>query len=150
MQGVCHRDLKLENTLLDDSVAPRLKVCDFGYSKVFGALCTGDKTRLPFHGFPEARVACVRVQEASSLTEYDPVMVPLLLTMRLRSRTLEESPVQTWAERRGVSVHGSSRGVGRIDGFKEKKCSRPSLSAQMRYLTILLASSRRDASNGMV
>ncbi|KAJ6798154.1 putative serine/threonine-protein kinase SAPK7 [Iris pallida] len=30
---VCHRDLKLENTLLDDSPAPVLKICDFGYSK---------------------------------------------------------------------------------------------------------------------
>nr|QSH71650.1 serine/threonine-protein kinase SAPK8-like [Hedychium coronarium] len=30
---VCHRDLKLENTLLDGSHAPRLKICDFGYSK---------------------------------------------------------------------------------------------------------------------
>ncbi|KAK9009069.1 hypothetical protein V6N11_080541 [Hibiscus sabdariffa] len=30
---VCHPDLKLENTLLDDSPAPRLKICDFGYSK---------------------------------------------------------------------------------------------------------------------
>ncbi|XP_078435932.1 serine/threonine-protein kinase SAPK10-like isoform X2 [Wolffia australiana] len=30
---VCHRDLKLENTLLDGSFAPRLKICDFGYSK---------------------------------------------------------------------------------------------------------------------
>ncbi|KAL0291634.1 UNVERIFIED_CONTAM: Serine/threonine-protein kinase SAPK2 [Sesamum calycinum] len=29
----CHRDLKLENTLLDGSTAPRLKICDFGYSK---------------------------------------------------------------------------------------------------------------------
>lgn len=33
MSGVCHRDLKLENTLLDGSAAPRLKICDFGYSK---------------------------------------------------------------------------------------------------------------------
>jgi serine/threonine-protein kinase SRK2 len=32
--GICHRDLKLENTLLDGSPAPRLKICDFGYSKV--------------------------------------------------------------------------------------------------------------------
>ena len=32
-QGVCHRDLKLENTLLDGRPAPRLKICDFGYSK---------------------------------------------------------------------------------------------------------------------
>ncbi|KAL3844810.1 hypothetical protein ACJIZ3_002213 [Penstemon smallii] len=30
---ICHRDLKLENTLLDESAAPRLKICDFGYSK---------------------------------------------------------------------------------------------------------------------
>ena len=36
-QGVCHRDLKLENTLLDGSEAPRLKICDFGYSKVCNA-----------------------------------------------------------------------------------------------------------------
>lgn len=36
LQGVCHRDLKLENTLLDGSEAPRLKICDFGYSKVCG------------------------------------------------------------------------------------------------------------------
>ncbi|KAJ7957119.1 Protein kinase [Quillaja saponaria] len=31
---ICHRDLKLENTLLDGSPAPRLKICDFGYSKL--------------------------------------------------------------------------------------------------------------------
>ncbi|GFP88799.1 serine/threonine-protein kinase sapk6 [Phtheirospermum japonicum] len=30
---ICHRDLKLENTLLDGSTAPHLKICDFGYSK---------------------------------------------------------------------------------------------------------------------
>eukprot|EP00252_Welwitschia_mirabilis_P019830 TRINITY_DN4697_c0_g1_i9.p1 TRINITY_DN4697_c0_g1~~TRINITY_DN4697_c0_g1_i9.p1 ORF type:complete len:285 (-),score=20.97 TRINITY_DN4697_c0_g1_i9:590-1444(-) len=30
---ICHRDLKLENTLLDGGPAPRLKICDFGYSK---------------------------------------------------------------------------------------------------------------------
>eukprot|EP00250_Pteridium_aquilinum_P008266 c17814_g2_i2 orf=334-1389(+) len=30
---ICHRDLKLENTLLDGSAVPRLKICDFGYSK---------------------------------------------------------------------------------------------------------------------
>ncbi|XP_042463665.1 serine/threonine-protein kinase SAPK7-like isoform X3 [Zingiber officinale] len=31
---ICHRDLKLENTLLDGNPAPRLKICDFGYSKM--------------------------------------------------------------------------------------------------------------------
>jgi len=31
--NICHRDLKLENTLLDGSPAPRVKICDFGYSK---------------------------------------------------------------------------------------------------------------------
>ncbi|KAE8056930.1 hypothetical protein FH972_013662 [Carpinus fangiana] len=30
---ICHRDLKLENTLLDGSAAPQVKICDFGYSK---------------------------------------------------------------------------------------------------------------------
>jgi serine/threonine protein kinase len=34
LQQICHRDLKLENTLLDGSTAPRVKICDFGYSKV--------------------------------------------------------------------------------------------------------------------
>ena len=38
LQGVCHRDLKLRNTLLDGQPAPRLKICDFGYSKVRGCL----------------------------------------------------------------------------------------------------------------
>ncbi|KAM1457388.1 hypothetical protein ACFX13_035433 [Malus domestica] len=33
LKQVCHRDLKLENTLLDGSPAPRLKICDFGHSK---------------------------------------------------------------------------------------------------------------------
>ena len=33
VHGVAHRDLKLENTLIDGSATPRLKICDFGYSK---------------------------------------------------------------------------------------------------------------------
>eukprot|EP01023_Acetabularia_acetabulum_P039816 TRINITY_DN383_c0_g1_i1.p1 TRINITY_DN383_c0_g1~~TRINITY_DN383_c0_g1_i1.p1 ORF type:complete len:336 (-),score=47.62 TRINITY_DN383_c0_g1_i1:352-1359(-) len=32
-QGVAHRDLKLENLLLNGSDVPLLKICDFGYSK---------------------------------------------------------------------------------------------------------------------
>ena len=31
--GVVSRDIKLENTLLDGSRRPLLKICDFGYSK---------------------------------------------------------------------------------------------------------------------
>ena len=34
LQGVANRDIKLENTLLDGSPRPLLKICDFGYSKV--------------------------------------------------------------------------------------------------------------------
>ena len=36
VQSVWHRDLKLENALLDGSKALRVKICDFGYSKVGG------------------------------------------------------------------------------------------------------------------
>ncbi|XBI92341.1 hypothetical protein VPH35_029428 [Triticum aestivum] len=51
---ICHRDLKLENTLLDGSPAPRLKICDFGYSKVIkivtriikGSIFRGSKAAL--------------------------------------------------------------------------------------------------------
>ncbi|KAJ0077859.1 hypothetical protein Patl1_36674 [Pistacia atlantica] len=32
---ICHRDLKLENTLLDGSPTPSGKICDFGYSNVY-------------------------------------------------------------------------------------------------------------------
>ena len=32
-KGVAHRDLKLENTLVHGERVPRLKICDFGYSK---------------------------------------------------------------------------------------------------------------------
>jgi serine/threonine protein kinase len=38
LQGVVNRDIKLENTLLDNSPRPLVKVCDFGYSKV-GCFC---------------------------------------------------------------------------------------------------------------
>jgi serine/threonine protein kinase len=37
MQGVVNRDIKLENTLLDSSPRPLVKICDFGYSKVGGS-----------------------------------------------------------------------------------------------------------------
>lgn len=31
--NVAHRDLKLDNTLLDDSQPARIKLCDFGFAK---------------------------------------------------------------------------------------------------------------------
>ena len=34
VQGVANRDIKLENTLLDGTTRPLIKICDFGYSKV--------------------------------------------------------------------------------------------------------------------
>jgi hypothetical protein len=75
-----------------------------------------------------------KYQEASSLTEYDLMMVPHLLTMRMRSRTLEESPVQNLGRNEGVSMHGTSKGVGRptptVDAQKalKEKCAKPSLT----------------------
>ena len=35
-----HRDIKLENTLLEQEGSLRLKLCDFGYSKVRGCYVT--------------------------------------------------------------------------------------------------------------
>ena len=34
LQGVANRDIKLENTLLDGTARPLIKICDYGYSKV--------------------------------------------------------------------------------------------------------------------
>jgi serine/threonine protein kinase len=38
---VVNRDIKLENTLLDSSPRPLVKICDFGYSKVTTDCCFG-------------------------------------------------------------------------------------------------------------
>ncbi|KAL0808094.1 hypothetical protein Bca101_100586 [Brassica carinata] len=59
---ICHRALKLENTLLDGSAAPRVKICDFGYSKS-GVLHSQPKTTV---GTP-AYIA----PEVLSTREYD-------------------------------------------------------------------------------
>lgn len=44
LQGVVNRDIKLENTLLDSSPRPLVKICDFGYSKVLHG-CTWQDVR---------------------------------------------------------------------------------------------------------
>nr|XP_027094707.1 serine/threonine-protein kinase SAPK1-like isoform X2 [Coffea arabica] len=59
---ICHRDLKLENTLLDGSLAPRVKICDFGYSK-----------SAVFHSQPKSTVGTPAyiAPEVLSKKEYD-------------------------------------------------------------------------------
>lgn len=60
--NVCHGDLKLENTLLDGSPVPRLKICDFEYSK-----------SLVLHSGPNAtvRTPAYIAPEVLSCKEYD-------------------------------------------------------------------------------
>ncbi|KAI8548284.1 hypothetical protein RHMOL_Rhmol07G0262200 [Rhododendron molle] len=62
LQEICHRDLKLENTLLDGSAAPRVKICDFGYSK-----------SAVFHSQPKSTVGTPAyiAPEVLSKREYD-------------------------------------------------------------------------------
>ena len=36
-QNVAHRDLKLDNTLLDEHDPPHVKICDFGFAKLMGS-----------------------------------------------------------------------------------------------------------------
>ncbi|KAI8468136.1 MAG: kinase-like domain-containing protein [Monoraphidium minutum] len=47
---VAHRDLKLDNTLLDDHQPPRLKLCDFGFAKGWATNSNMDTMRI---GTPE-------------------------------------------------------------------------------------------------
>lgn len=35
-KNVAHRDLKLDNTLLDEHDPPIVKICDFGFAKLMG------------------------------------------------------------------------------------------------------------------
>ncbi|GKB52538.1 gypsy type transposase [Tanacetum coccineum] len=72
---ICHRDLKLENTLLDGSPTPRLKICDFGYSKFsksfFFYLCFGLSGLL--HSQPKSTVGTPTyiAPEVLARKEYD-------------------------------------------------------------------------------
>ena len=65
-EGVCHRDLKLENTLLDGRPAPRLKICDFGYSKVAGRLQQPHSHACLGSWRPRARVGAARCRGPGS------------------------------------------------------------------------------------
>lgn len=47
---VAHRDLKLDNTLLDANDPPRIKLCDFGFAKTWSANANMDTMRI---GTPE-------------------------------------------------------------------------------------------------
>ncbi|MEW5300496.1 MAG: hypothetical protein WDW36_003426 [Sanguina aurantia] len=48
--NVAHRDLKLDNTLLDEHTPPRLKLCDFGFAKHWNMSSNMDTMRI---GTPE-------------------------------------------------------------------------------------------------
>lgn len=45
-----HRDLKLDNTIIDHRSPPRLKLCDFGFAKAWAANSNMDTMRI---GTPE-------------------------------------------------------------------------------------------------
>lgn len=45
-----NRDIKLENTLLDSSPRPLVKICDFGYSKVLHGYTLQDARPVPLLG----------------------------------------------------------------------------------------------------
>ncbi|KAH0454353.1 hypothetical protein IEQ34_016277 [Dendrobium chrysotoxum] len=75
---ICHRDLKLENTLLDGSPAPRLKICDFGYSK--SSL---------LHSRPKSTVgtpAYIAPEILSARREYDGKFSELLLNQSIAAQ----------------------------------------------------------------
>ncbi|MBA0859941.1 hypothetical protein Goshw_012240 [Gossypium schwendimanii] len=55
---ICHRDLKLENTLLDGSTAPRLKICDFGYSKASSVFHSQPKSTVGTPAYIAPEVLC--------------------------------------------------------------------------------------------
>eukprot|EP00740_Mantoniella_antarctica_P017554 CAMPEP_0181366578 /NCGR_PEP_ID=MMETSP1106-20121128/10778_1 /TAXON_ID=81844 /ORGANISM="Mantoniella antarctica, Strain SL-175" /LENGTH=229 /DNA_ID=CAMNT_0023481935 /DNA_START=90 /DNA_END=779 /DNA_ORIENTATION=+ len=80
-QGVAHRDLKLENILLDGSPTPRLKICDFGYSK-HSVIHSQPKSTVgtPAYIAPEVLSSKVYDGEAASnrKTTYDTLYYTLL------------------------------------------------------------------------
>ncbi|XP_020692488.2 pentatricopeptide repeat-containing protein At3g47530-like [Dendrobium catenatum] len=54
---ICPKDLKLENTSLDDSIVPRLKICDFGNR-------TKDALLSPEYGLEPDEITCLLLLQA--------------------------------------------------------------------------------------
>lgn len=96
LQQICHRDLKLENTLLDGSPAPRLKICDFGYSKVCSSssVFSSSKSRRTFRQkvaapFPALLALLCCSPENAPLPAYG--TCPFSLALRDTLNLLEET-----------------------------------------------------------
>jgi Protein kinase domain len=67
VQGVVNRDIKLENTLLDGSRRPLLKICDFGYSKHEKDSLPKSKVGTPgYTGWSCASCACCELECAAA------------------------------------------------------------------------------------
>lgn len=69
--GVVNRDIKLENTLLDSSPRPLVKICDFGYSKVGGRCTPAERTCM------HARALKVRRSRSKQLLAAAAALLPM-------------------------------------------------------------------------
>nr|AIH00106.1 sucrose nonfermenting 1-related protein kinase 2.3 [Fragaria x ananassa] len=89
---VCHRDLKLENTLLDGSPAPRLKICDFGYSKS-SVLHSQPKSTVGTPAYIAPEVLLRQEYDGKVLSIWNPVLghihVVLVLTFSMKQQLSE-------------------------------------------------------------
>ena len=69
LQGVANRDIKLENTLLDSTTRPLIKICDFGYSKVRPTLAALSAPQLYVHiSSPQQQFPCAHTWSHSLLS----------------------------------------------------------------------------------
>ena len=89
-QGVCHRDIKLENTLLDGRTLPRVQLCDFGCAltvQLYSAAATCPPRRQAKRSQPESKppasVSHCEWEHQPFLREYQPNQSPNRLTYPL-------------------------------------------------------------------